>query len=372
MVTTDALIIGGGPAGLAAAIALRLKGMRALVVDCTCPPVDKACGEGLMPNGVDSLRALGVDLDIEGAGRFSGIRFLSGPDTVDAHFPSGFGVGVRRIGLHEQLRAYAERCGAGVRWGVKRVVTAGGEYRIDGELVQAGYLIGADGQNSMVRRSAGLDRCWYDSFRYGFRQHFRIEPWSEFVEVYWEADKQIYVAPVGPREIGVAVLTTDPRMRVRAALDCFPALHRRLAHCVTSSRELGAVTRNRRLRRVTTDRVALIGDASGSVDAITGEGLSLAFLEAQVLAASLRGGGLAFYERRHAHLFRRSRVMARLLMALSKNDGLRRHVLRAAAGQPDVFASLLGFHVGQKSLLDIRPAELIEFGRNFLTGCAAG
>ena len=56
--------------------------------------------------------------------------------------------------------------------------------------------------------------------------------------------------------------------------------------------------------------------------------------------------------------------MARLLMALSKNDGLRRHVLRAAAGQPDVFASLLGFYVGQKSLLDIRPAELIEFGRN--------
>jgi menaquinone-9 beta-reductase len=372
MVTTDALIIGGGPAGLAAAIALRLQGMHVLVVDCSCPPVDKACGEGLMPNGVESLKALGVDLDLEGAGPFSGIRFLSGPDTVDAHFPSGFGVGMRRISLHEQLLAHAGSLGVDMRWGAKCTAAAGGEYRVGGELVRAGHVIGADGQNSMVRRSAGLHRCWYDSFRYGFRQHFRIEPWSEFVEVHWEADKQIYIAPVGPREIGVAVLTTDPRIRVRAALDCFPALGRRLSYCNTSSRELGAVTRNRRLRRVTTDHVALVGDASGSVDAITGEGLSLAFLEARVLAESLSHGNLALYENRHAHLFHRSRVMARLLMALSENDHLRRRVLHAAAGQPDVFASLLGFHVGQRSLLDIRPAQLLHFGRNFLTGCAEG
>lgn len=371
MLRTDALIIGGGPAGLAAAIALRLKGMRVLVVDCTCPPVDKACGEGLMPNGVDSLKTIGIDLDLEAAGRFSGIRFLSGPDTVDARFPSGFGVGMRRICLHEQLVAHAGCRGVDMRWGVKRTTAADGEYRIDGEPVRARYVIGADGQNSIVRRSAGLDRCWYDSFRYGFRQHFRIEPWSEFVEVHWERDKQIYIAPVGPHEIGVAVLTTNPRMRVQAALDCFPALSRRLSHRTTSSRELGAVTRNRRLRRVSTDRVALIGDASGSVDAITGEGLSLAFLEAQVLAESLSRGNLALYERTHAHLFRRSRVMARLLIALSKNDRVRRRVLHAAARQPDVFASLLGFHIGQQSLLEIRPEQLLHFGRNFLTGYAA-
>ena len=256
---------------------------------------------------------------------------------------------------------------------MKRVVTAGGEYRIDGELVQAGYLIGADGQNSMVRRSAGLDHCWYDSFfRYGFRQHFLIEPWSEFVEVYWEADKQIYVAPVGPREIGVAVLTTDPRMRVRAALDCFPApspAGSRIAHFqprigrgYTQPAPASSHNRPRCLNR----RRVRIGGCDH------GRGIVARLPRSPGAGGSLRGGGLAFYERRHAHLFRRSRVMARLLMALSKNNGLRRHVLRAAAGQPDVFASLLGFHVGQKSLLDIRPAELIEFGRNFLTGCAAG
>ena len=124
MVTTDALIIGGGPAGLAAAIALRLKGMRALVVDCTCPPVDKACGEGLMPNGVDSLRALGVDLDIEGAGRFSGIRFLSGPDTVDAHFPQRIRRGRE---AHRPPRAITGVCRA-----LRRRCEMGRETRCDG------------------------------------------------------------------------------------------------------------------------------------------------------------------------------------------------------------------------------------------------
>lgn len=371
MLTTDALVIGGGPAGLAAAIALRQIGMQVLVVDCTHPPVDKACGEGLMPNGIDSLRALDINLDSARVGRFAGIRFVSGPDTADARFPAGFGMGVRRTFLHEQLLAHAEQCGVSLRWSVKPVDIAAGNYWIGGERVQAGYLIGADGQNSAVRRSVGLDRYRYDSFRYGFRQHFRREPWSEFVEVYWDAGKQIYVAPVGRAEVGVAILTSDPRMRVHPAVACFPALHRRLAGCSASSRELGALTRNRRLRKVSKNRVALIGDASGSVDAITGEGLSLAFLQAQTLAKSLSRGNLDFYEERHAQLFRRSRAMARVLMLLSKNDRLRRRALHAAAEQPDLFTNLLEFHVGQKSLSDIRAAQVIHFGRDFLAGCAA-
>jgi flavin-dependent dehydrogenase len=367
MLTADALIIGGGPAGLAAAIALRHQGMRTLVVDSATPPVDKACGEGLMPNGVEILKTFGVDMNLERARRFRGIRFISGEDTIEASFPSGFGVGMRRTSLHAQLLAAAERCGVALRWKIKRVIVSEAECRIDDEIIHASYLIGADGQNSIVRRSVGLDRCRYNSFRYGFRQHFRIEPWSEFVEVYWAPDKQIYIAPVGPCEVGVAVLTADPRVRVRQALAGFPVLARRLSECTVSSRELGAVTRNRRLHRVTTARTALIGDASGSVDAITGEGLSLAFRQAQVLAESLSRGVLSFYEQQHTQLFRTSRMMARLLLVLSKNDRLRRRALHATAAQPDLFANLLGFHVGQKSLLEMRTTGLLQFGRSFLT-----
>lgn len=342
----DAVIIGGGPAGLAAAIALHSKGMRALVADCATPPVDKTCGEGVMPNGVLELKKIGLDLSTETAGYFSGIRFVSGTDVLEGRFPAAPGIAIRRTCLHHQLLAHAESLGINMQWGAKRIAVEDGICRMAGESIRADYIVGADGQNSMVRRAAGLDACRHDSFRYGFRQHFHIKPWSEFVEVYWGRGKQIYVAPVSKEESGIAVLTTDPGMRVRQAIDCFPALRAKLASCAVSTRETGALTRNRRLLRVSKGRFLLIGDASGSVDAVTGEGMSLAFLQASALADSLAAGAPHLYERRHAQLFRIPRIMARLLLLFSEHDRLRRHVFHAASGESAVFAKLLALHVG--------------------------
>mgnify|MGYP000355581156 CR=1 FL=1 len=79
----DLLIVGGGPAGLATAIAARLAGLTATVLDRSRPPIDKPCGEGLMPAGVARLEALGVRL-AEGAGRpFRGIRYRDGELVAD-------------------------------------------------------------------------------------------------------------------------------------------------------------------------------------------------------------------------------------------------------------------------------------------------
>src|ERR1022692_2180287 len=63
MQPTDLFVIGGGPAGLAAAIAARLKGLNVTLADGARPPIDKACGEGLMPDGLAALRSLGVKWD---------------------------------------------------------------------------------------------------------------------------------------------------------------------------------------------------------------------------------------------------------------------------------------------------------------------
>ena len=60
-VDTDVLVVGGGPVGLAAAIEARLAGLSALVLEPRPGPVDKACGEGLMPGALGSLHRLGVD-----------------------------------------------------------------------------------------------------------------------------------------------------------------------------------------------------------------------------------------------------------------------------------------------------------------------
>jgi 2-polyprenyl-6-methoxyphenol hydroxylase-like FAD-dependent oxidoreductase len=80
----DVLIIGGGPAGLAAAIALRQKGFNCTVVDALEPPINKVCGEGLMPDALHSLRALGIEIREEEGYPFRGIRFANRADRVEA------------------------------------------------------------------------------------------------------------------------------------------------------------------------------------------------------------------------------------------------------------------------------------------------
>src|SRR5215510_14228781 len=86
---TDVFVIGGGPAGLAVAITARQKGMNATVADGAMPPVDKTCGEGMMPETLAALRSLGVELDPCEGFRFKGIRFVQEGATVCAAFPHG-------------------------------------------------------------------------------------------------------------------------------------------------------------------------------------------------------------------------------------------------------------------------------------------
>ena len=100
---TDVLVIGGGPAGLAAAIAIRNKGMSVTVADGLHPPIDKSCGEGLMPGTLRVLERLGVVIDREHGQPFRGIRFVHDGMNVDASFPTGTGTGVRRTILHKLL-----------------------------------------------------------------------------------------------------------------------------------------------------------------------------------------------------------------------------------------------------------------------------
>src|SRR5207302_128399 len=111
--------------------------------------------------------------------------------------------------------------------------------------------------------------------RFGFRVHYRVLPWTDHVEVHWHSELQMYVAPVAADEIMVAVLCRDPHMRVEQALEFFPELQERLGEAPRITMERGGISATRRLWVVTQGSVALIGDASGSVDAITGEGLGL-------------------------------------------------------------------------------------------------
>ncbi len=110
--------------------------------------------------------------------------------------------------------------------------------------------------------------------------------------------------------------------------------------------ERGALTCTRRLRSVFRGNVALIGDASGSVDAVTGEGLCLSFRQAEALSEALVKGDLATYASRHRALAQRPSSMATLMLTIAERPRLRARAVDAMSRRPRVFETMLAGHVG--------------------------
>jgi flavin-dependent dehydrogenase len=356
---TDVFVAGGGPAGLAAAIAARRRGFRVALADPGHPPIDKACGEGLLPDGVAALEELGADLGPADAVPFRGIRFVESPLSAEARFPSGNAVGIRRTALHRVLVECAERAGVLLKWGSP--VTAIGPEGVrlgTGTAIRCRWIIGADGENSRVRSWAGIDSPAPPLRRFGFRRHYRVEPWTDFMELYWGDAFQLYVTPIAPGEICVAVVSRDPHFHLEDALARMPDLAARLRGAVPVTTERGAVSVSRRLAAVWRGRVALVGDASGSVDAITGQGLRLAFRQALALGAALEAGDLARYAAEHRRLARYPESMASILLLAGRRRWLRERAMHALAAHPRVFARLMAAHAGEVSRIDFAAASM--------------
>jgi len=135
---------------------------------------------------------------------------------------------------------------------------------------------------------------------------------------------------------------------------------------VQTARELGGTTNLRILPAVARGRVALIGDASGTVDAVTGNGLSLSFQQAIALAESMERGDLTQYEAEHKTIAAVAITMTRLMMLISKNDWIRRRTLRLFQISPGLFSRLLAIHTGTAPLSSVGMAEIADFGWKFL------
>jgi flavin-dependent dehydrogenase len=344
---TDIFILGGGPAGLAAAVAARRRGFDVVVADATRPPIDKACGEGIMPDGLAAARALGIEISPDAGHKFRGIRFCQGAQSVEAPFPSGSGLGVRRTRLHRLLVDHAADAGVHLAWGTPVSAVYPQGVIAAGSLVRARWIIGADGAASRVRRWAGLESSRWHNRRFGFRRHYRVARAPDFMELHWGDGCQLYLTPIAAQEICLVLVSRDPHLRIDDALACFPEVAASLQKAEATSAEKGAVTATRRLRSVCRGNVALVGDASGSVDAATGEGLCLLFQHAAALADALAAGDLRAYQSAHRRTARHPELMGRLLLLLDRYRTLRHGALTTLFAQPRLFAALLAAHVGQ-------------------------
>jgi len=360
------LVIGGGPAGLAAAIAARAKGFDVTVADGAKPPIDKACGEGLLPGTIAALSELGVGICPGDGQVFRGVHFVDAATSAEATFPGATGFGVRRTVLHHKMVERAQECGVTLLWNTPTVGLSTGGAILGGKVVNAKWIIGADGIHSRVRRWTSLNTKRQREIRYAQRQHFRVKPWTDCMEIHWGKNAQVYVTPLSDDEICVALVSRDPRLRLHDAWSEFPWLAGHLRHARPSSAERGAVTVTRSLLRVYKGNVALIGDASGSVDAVTAEGLCLSFRQAIALASALGSGKLENYQRDHRRLARRPSTMSRLLLLMDRYPSVRKRVLRCLAGEPELFERLLAAHLGETSPKSLAATGL-RFGWQLLT-----
>jgi flavin-dependent dehydrogenase len=323
----DLLIVGGGPGGLATALHARRHGLSVIVAEPRPDPIDKACGEGLMPGGLAELKSL----DVDPAGMpFRGIAYVSERGRAEATFRSGPGLGVRRTTLHAALASRAkEQDTDWIRTKVTSVqqdahgVTAAG--------VRAKWLVGADGLHSAVRRAVGIKATAGTPRRYGVRWHYTVPAWSDFVEVYWSRWGEAYVTPVEPDLVGVAILS-----RGQPDLAWFPRLARQLRGAERGQARGCGPLRQVVSRRVE-GRVLLVGDAAGYEDALTGEGVSLAVKQAGAAVNAIIGDGPASYEASWHRVTRNYRLLTRGLVLATTPRPIRRVVVPAGQLLPGAF-----------------------------------
>ncbi|MEM6927396.1 MAG: NAD(P)/FAD-dependent oxidoreductase [Myxococcota bacterium] len=341
----DIAVAGGGPAGLATAILAARAGREVTVFEPREGVIDKACGEGLMPGAVTALHAMGVKPDVTHP--FVGIRYVDGARMAEGRFAQGPGLGVRRTTLHRALRSRAEALGVAFRAArVDEVQPAHDHVQLCGE--RARWLIAADGLYSPIRRGLGLERPNRRRKRMGLRRHFAQAPWSPFVEVYWSPDAEAYVTPVGPRQVGVAMLFAgEPLPEGRGAegrfatlLQRFPVLAERLVgDPCTAVRGRGPFERRAKRRQV--GRVLFVGDASGYLDPITGEGIRLGIATAEAAVACIADARADRYERRWRAATWRYWTLTEGLLSLRDVPALRRLMVPFLRTVPGAFSTIV-------------------------------
>jgi flavin-dependent dehydrogenase len=362
----EVIVVGAGPAGIVAAIAARHHGLQATVLDARYPPIDKPCGEGILPRGVAALRDLGISWPPECGFPFRGIRFVDEKHSARADFADATGFSVRRVKLHQLLVNHAIEAGVEFRWGTRVTQMDEDAVTTPREKISYRWLIGADGQNSQVRKWAGLEPRTVWKKRFGFCSHFQVEPWTDVAEVHWGRGCQVFITPMTGREVGVAVLSRDPGLRLEGALPQFPALAEKLRGAAPTTKESGDMTSLRILPTVARGRVALVGDASGTVDAVTGHGLSLSFQQAIPLAEAMKRGDLAHYRDAHKKISTVPIMMTRLMLLMDGSDWIRRRTIRMFHNTPGFFARMLAIHSEEIPLSSVGVSEIAGFGWKFL------
>lgn len=348
-VDVDVLVVGGGPVGLAAAIEARLAGMSVIVVEPRNGRPDKACGEALMPGAMDALLRIGV---APVGHSIAGFAYINATKSVEHRFTGGLGMGVRRTALSDVLMARAYEVGVQFRQGTvesvqhsSNFVTVGIRTPLSlGASIQLGasWVLACDGLHSHVRQLIGLEKASNQvrtRRRFGLRRHYRLEPWTDLVEVHWARSTEVYVTPVALNMVGVATLG-PPGINFDDEIAAISSLSRHLRDAEPVSVLRGAGPLLQKTKRRVEGRVLLVGDSSGYVDALTGEGLRVGFAQARIAVEALVREDPQSYESAWASHTRDYRMLTSALVRLAASP-FRSTVVPLASAMPWAFGAVV-------------------------------
>ncbi len=340
----DLIVIGGGSAGMAAAIHAAQNGLDVLVFDASGPDFDKPCGEGLMPPAISALKRLGVTLPE--SHRLTGIKYVteSGASAFGAFAKDSLALGVRRRLLRRAMWNRARELGVRIEeTPADSVVVSQDGVHTNG--FNGRYLCIATGAHSRVLRKVGIGdrkRAGKRPIRIGLRRHVNIAPWSEVVEVHWRDYCELYVTPVSEACVNIAILSWLP-LSFDQAMDLFPEIKDRLQGASWDDLPAGRGPLYHRAARTQKGRVLVAGDAALFIDAMTGEGNTLAIRSGVAVSEAIIRGNPILYRWLWLKVVWRYWLLTAPVSWASQNLVLRRNLLKLIIRVPILLKWGVGF-----------------------------
>jgi menaquinone-9 beta-reductase len=369
----DVVVVGGGPAGSAAATFLRQRGRDVLLVDEARFPRDKVCGESVSPGAHRLLSDLGVAPAVRALDPFPlrGMALTSPDGTCfrgeyrDAVQP---GFAVRRQALDKVLLDGARAAGAEVREGVRVTgllsrdgVATGVTCEDDrgAETIRARLVVGADGRRSVVARRLGLLREHRSLRKFAVRGYWDgMEGLETRGEMHVGGGGYCGIAPLSSARANVTFVLDRREMAAaggdlegfyRQALRRWPRVQERLSRATFLGPPTAIGPLALEASRVSAPGALLVGDSAGFYDPFTGEGVTLALRSAEMAAEvadralrSSNGFDLSAYDRARdaatRDKFRVNRALQRVVAWPALSNAMARRLSR----RPDLADRLVG------------------------------